>query len=191
MGFVDSWAAVASGGLSLSENHLYTVEALQAYYDHLTPEGNIAILRWNVDIPRLVANAVEMLGPEEAGRRVAVLLERREGNREDPPQMIFMVKKTLSVDETERLLSFPGVRPVIVPAAPSKSPTHRSSREHELCRLHRTGPLAGRSRPRRPALLLRATEALGLPESMQRGFLQILLRSSPCASSCSPRKAEG
>ncbi len=27
MGFVDSWAAVASGGLSLSENHLYTVEA--------------------------------------------------------------------------------------------------------------------------------------------------------------------
>ena len=31
MGFVDSWAAVASGGLSLSENHLYTVEAFQAY----------------------------------------------------------------------------------------------------------------------------------------------------------------
>ena len=31
MGFVDSWAAVASGGLSLSENHLYTVEAFGAY----------------------------------------------------------------------------------------------------------------------------------------------------------------
>ena len=31
MGFVDSWAAVASGGLSLSENHLYTVEAFSAY----------------------------------------------------------------------------------------------------------------------------------------------------------------
>ncbi len=67
MGFVDSWAAVASGGLSLSENHLYTVEAFQAYYDHLTPGGLIAILRWDVDIPRLVSNAVAMLGPEEAG----------------------------------------------------------------------------------------------------------------------------
>ena len=39
MGFVDSWAAVASGGLSLSENHLYTVEAFRAYLDHLSDDG--------------------------------------------------------------------------------------------------------------------------------------------------------
>ena len=39
LGFVDSWAAVASGGLSLSENYLYTTEAFRAYYDHLTPDG--------------------------------------------------------------------------------------------------------------------------------------------------------
>ncbi len=67
MGFVDSWAAVASGGLSLSENHLYTVEAFRAYYDHLTPDGEIAILRWDVDIPRLVSNAVALLGPRGRG----------------------------------------------------------------------------------------------------------------------------
>ncbi len=36
LGFVDSWASVASGGLSLSENYLYTTQALRAYYDHLT-----------------------------------------------------------------------------------------------------------------------------------------------------------
>ena len=35
------------------------------------------ILRWDVDVPRLVSNAVALLGPEEAGRRVAVLLEKR------------------------------------------------------------------------------------------------------------------
>ncbi|MGE5125962.1 MAG: hypothetical protein ACM3PV_06710, partial [Betaproteobacteria bacterium] len=93
MGFVDSWAAVASGGLSLSENHLYTVEAFRAYYDHLTPDGEIAILRWDVDIPRLVSNAVALLGPRAAGERVAVLLEAFESPREDPPQMIFMLKK--------------------------------------------------------------------------------------------------
>ena len=39
MGFVDSWAAVASGGLSLSENHLYTVEAFEAYQQHLSDDG--------------------------------------------------------------------------------------------------------------------------------------------------------
>ena len=39
LGFVDSWASVASGGLSLSENYLYTTQALQGYYDHLTDDG--------------------------------------------------------------------------------------------------------------------------------------------------------
>src|SRR5262249_5614819 len=36
LGFVDTWASVSSGGLSLSENYLYTTEALRAYSDHLT-----------------------------------------------------------------------------------------------------------------------------------------------------------
>jgi predicted membrane-bound spermidine synthase len=69
LGFVDSWAAVASGGLSLSENHLYTVEAFRAYLDHLTPDGALVILRWADDAPRLVSNAVALLGPAAAGRR--------------------------------------------------------------------------------------------------------------------------
>src|SRR5262249_57726077 len=77
LGFVDSWAAVASGGLSLSENHLYTVEAFRAYYDRLSPDGLLVILRWDVDIPRLVSNAVALLGARAAGGRTAVLLGRR------------------------------------------------------------------------------------------------------------------
>ena len=93
LGFVDSWASVASGGLSLSENYLYTTEAFQAYYDHLTDDGVLVILRWDVDVPRLVSNAVALLGAEEAGQRIVVLLEKREGDREDPPQMIFMLRK--------------------------------------------------------------------------------------------------
>ena len=44
-----SWTrgpSVASGGLSLSENYLYTTEAFRAYYDHLTDDGVLAIMRW-------------------------------------------------------------------------------------------------------------------------------------------------
>jgi predicted membrane-bound spermidine synthase len=116
MGFVDSWAAVASGGLSLSENHLYTVEAFRDYLDHLTPDGQLVIMRWPIDAPRLVANAVSLLGAAEAGRRVAVLLEERKGDREDPPQMIFMLKERPWTErETERMASWAGVQPVIVP----------------------------------------------------------------------------
>jgi len=116
LGFVDSWAAVASGGLSLSENHLYTVEAFRDYLERLTPDGELVILRWDMDAPRLVSNAVALLGAAEAGRRVAVLLETREGDREDPPQMIFMLKKRpWTADETARMMSWTGVQPVIVP----------------------------------------------------------------------------
>ncbi len=77
MGFVDSWASVASGGLSLAENYLYTTQAFRAYYDHLTDEGELVVLRWDVDIPRLVANAIALLGVKEAARRIVVVLEKR------------------------------------------------------------------------------------------------------------------
>src|SRR5438105_197813 len=88
LGFVDSWASVASGGLSLSENYLYTTEAFRAYYDHLTDNGMLVVLRWDVDVPRLVSNAVAMLGPREAAERVAVMIENRDLNPDgsDPPQ---------------------------------------------------------------------------------------------------------
>lgn len=115
MGFVDSWAAVASGGLSLSENHLYTVEAFRDFYDHLTPDGQLVILRWDVDIPRLVSNAVALLGPEEAGKRVAALMERR-GSPAEPPQMIFILKKRpFTAEEMARMAGWELARPVIVP----------------------------------------------------------------------------
>ena len=92
LGFVDSWASVASGGLSLSENYLYTTEAVRAYYDHLKPDGILVILRWEMDIPRLVSNSVATLGSSEAAKRIVVLMEKR-ANPNDYPQMLFMLRK--------------------------------------------------------------------------------------------------
>jgi hypothetical protein len=66
---------------------------------------------------------VALLGAEEAGKRVAVLLETREGNREDPPQMIFMLKKRpWTTQETDEMASWPGVQPVIVPGRHVEEP---------------------------------------------------------------------
>lgn len=95
LGFVDSWASVASGGLSLSENYLYTAQAFKAYYDHLKDNGVLVILRWDLDIPRLVSNSVAVLGAKDASERVAVLLEKRGNPRSavDPSQMLFMLRK--------------------------------------------------------------------------------------------------
>ncbi len=177
LGFVDSWAAVASGGLSLSENHLYTVEAFRAYYDHLTPEGNLAILRWDVDIPRLVSNAVAMLGSREAGRRVIVLLERRTGDHEDPPQMIFMLKKgPFTPTEAARLLAFPEVLPVIVPGHHVEEPYASLffGKLHFDDYVAQADTRVDAVYDDRPFFFARQ-KPWGLPPSMQRGFQQILV----------------
>jgi hypothetical protein len=92
MGFVDSWASVASGGLSLSENYLYTAEAMRAFYDHLSDNGIMVVLRWEMDIPRLTSNAVATVGAAEAAKRVVVLMEKSAGPK-DFPQMLFMLRK--------------------------------------------------------------------------------------------------
>ena len=83
LGFVDSWASVASGGLSLSENYLYTTQAFRGYYDHLTDDGVLAILRWDADIPRLVSNSVALLGAERS--RQAHRRADREGRERRAP----------------------------------------------------------------------------------------------------------
>ncbi len=52
---VDTWAATAAGAFALTENNLYTVEAFVAYMNHLTPNGVLAMSRWEHDGLRLVA----------------------------------------------------------------------------------------------------------------------------------------
>ena len=124
LGFVDSWASVASGGLSLSENYLYTTQAFRGYYDHLTDDGVLAILRWDADIPRLVSNSVALLGPAEAAKRVVVLLEKEENGRTDPPQMIFMLRKRpFTAEETDAMMNTWNLAsPLIVPGRVAAPP---------------------------------------------------------------------
>jgi predicted membrane-bound spermidine synthase len=175
LGFVDSWAAVASGGLSLSENHLYTTEAFQAYYDHLTPEGSLVILRWSVDVPRLVANAAALLGPEEAGKRIAVFLEKR-GTKSDPPQMIFMLRKSpFREEETARMAAWELARPVIVPGRHVEEPYaslfagRKSLAQYVAEAPARVDPVTDD----RPFFFARQ-KPWGLPASMSRAFSMIL-----------------
>jgi len=176
LGFVDSWAAVASGGLSLSENHLYTTEAFEAYLDHLTPDGELVILRWNVDIPRLVANAVAVLGPREAGRRVAVFMEKR-GTEQEPQQMIFLLKhRPFTEEETALMMSWTLARPLIVPGRHVEEPYaglfegRTSVAQWEAQATSRVDPVTDD----RPFFFARQ-KPWGLPASMKRAFSHILL----------------
>ena len=76
---IDTWAASASGAYSLSENYLYTVEAMSTFLDHLAPHGLLAITRWYYEAPRLVSlirAALERRGVREPSRHVMVIEER-------------------------------------------------------------------------------------------------------------------
>jgi hypothetical protein len=124
LGFVDTWASVNSGGLSLSENYLYTTEAFRAYYDHLTDDGVLVILRWPTDTPRLVSNSVALLGVDEAATRIVALTERREGIRDNEAQMLFMLRKRPFTDaETSAIVNdWTLARPMLVPGRHADPP---------------------------------------------------------------------
>lgn len=94
---VDSWAAIAAGGYALSENYLYTSEAFEQYFEHLTDNGILAMVRWHKDeTPRLVSTAVNVLqakgkSVQEAGRHIAIVY----GQEQEPGFLsLFMMKKT-------------------------------------------------------------------------------------------------
>ncbi len=60
MTLVDTWASTAAGAFALSENSLYTVEAFREYFEHLKPDGMIAITRWEFQEPREALRVVSV-----------------------------------------------------------------------------------------------------------------------------------
>ncbi len=87
MTLVDTWASTAAGAFALSENNLYTVEAFREYFDHLKPDGMIAITRW------------EFRHPREALRVVAVAMEALHRMGVANPARNFIVASQGSLDE--------------------------------------------------------------------------------------------
>jgi hypothetical protein len=79
---VDTWAATAAGAFALSENNLYTVDAVRDYLEHLTPDGVVAFTRWGFDPPReslrliaLAREALTQIGERQAWRNIIVARE--------------------------------------------------------------------------------------------------------------------
>jgi spermidine synthase len=106
MTLVDTWASTAAGAFALSENNLYTVEAFREYFDHLNPDGMIAITRWEFRQPRealrVVAVAMEALhrlGVANPARNFMVASEG--GLDEDGIPVVVLAKKTAFTPEEE------------------------------------------------------------------------------------------
>jgi hypothetical protein len=77
---IDSWAATAAGAFALSENYLYTVEALRLYLKRTSPEGIVSISRWmsgdrqleGARLAELASRALRLEGIDDPARHVVV-----------------------------------------------------------------------------------------------------------------------
>lgn len=76
---VDTWAATAAGAFALTENTLYTLEAFDDYYEHLTDRGVVTMTRWatggggeSARLLILAAGALERRGvaPDQARKHI-------------------------------------------------------------------------------------------------------------------------
>jgi spermidine synthase len=99
MTLVDTWASTAAGAFALSENNLYTVQAFREYLDHLTPDGLIAITRWEFKQPRealrVVSQGIEALHQSGvADPRQNFILVADGGLNEDGRPVLVLAKKS-------------------------------------------------------------------------------------------------
>ena len=82
MSQVDTWASSAAGAYALTENYLYTVEAIENYVSKLTPDGVVSITRWEFTRPRetlrlvsVVLEALDRLKVPNPEQHIVVVLE--------------------------------------------------------------------------------------------------------------------
>ena len=131
MTLVDTWASTAAGAFALSENNLYTVEAFREYFDHLKPDGIIAITRWEFRHPRealrVVAVAMEALHRLGVAHPERNFIVASQGSLdEDGIPVVVLAKKsafTAAEEEavTEHLNHYPQLEPLYLPSDPLPS----------------------------------------------------------------------
>jgi spermidine synthase len=106
MTLVDTWASTAAGAFALSENNLYTVEAFREYFEHLRPDGMIAITRWEFRQPRealrVVAVAIQALHSLGVANPARNFIVASQGPlNEDGIPVVVLAKKTAFTAEEE------------------------------------------------------------------------------------------
>ncbi len=132
MTLVDTWASTAAGAFALSENNLYTVEAFREYFDHLNPDGMIAITRWEFRQPRealrVVAVAMEALhrlGVADPARNFIVASEG-ELDEDGIPVVVLAKKSPFTAAEENAVAAhcerYSELDPIYLPSHPGQNP---------------------------------------------------------------------
>jgi hypothetical protein len=172
MTLVDTWASTAAGAFALSENNLYTVEAFREYFDHLKPDGFIAITRWEFQRPRealrVVSQAIDALqrmGVRDVHKHFIVVADGPLD--EDGRPVTVLAKKTPFTWNEERdvlwhLEENPDLYPLYTPTLFASLTDDESSDESWINDLRRERRASGEAvAPFERLILLRERAAMG------------------------------
>jgi hypothetical protein len=132
MTLVDTWASTAAGAFALSENSLYTMEAFQEYFEHLKPDGVVAITRWEFREPRealrvvsVAMQALHQLGEQNPARNFIIVSEG-DLDEDGIPVVVLAKKSAFTADEEEKvrahLASNPKLVTLYLPSEPMDNP---------------------------------------------------------------------
>jgi hypothetical protein len=132
MTLVDTWASTAAGAFALSENSLYTVNAFREYYEHLKPDGMIAITRWEFAHPRealrvvsVAMEALHRLGVPDPSRNF-IVVSQGTLNTDGIAVVVLAKKSAFSPEEeaaiVEHLKKYPALSALHLPSAPQSNP---------------------------------------------------------------------
>ncbi|MGI0047225.1 MAG: hypothetical protein ACREBB_08565 [Nitrosotalea sp.] len=127
--FVDTWASVSSGGLSVSENFIYTMEGFQQYYDHLTYNGKLVVVRWLIDSPRFVSSFTQLLEengvPQNEVYKHLIVVTANSYEKDPSITMVILSKAPFTDSEIAFLsnsFSQKGYIPILVPGQTAIEP---------------------------------------------------------------------
>jgi hypothetical protein len=126
MTLVDTWASTAAGAFALSENNLYTTNAFREYFDHLKPDGMLAITRWEFKSPRealrVVSQAItvlQQLGVRETSNYFIIVSDGAL-NTDGRPVLVLAKKSPFTPEEEQRVFAhlqqYPNLKLVYSPS---------------------------------------------------------------------------
>ena len=132
MTLVDTWASTAAGAFALSENNLYTVEAFREYFEHLRPDGMIAITRWEFRRPREALRVVAVAMDALHGLGVAnpaknfIVVSQGALNADGIPVVVLAKRTAFTAAEENSVLAhcnrYAKLKPLYLPSAPGQNP---------------------------------------------------------------------
>jgi spermidine synthase len=132
MTLVDTWASTAAGAFALSENNLYTVNAFEEYFNHLKPDGMIAITRWEFREPREALRVVSVamdtlhrLGVADPAHNF-IVASLGSLDLDGRPVVVLAKKTAFTAEEEASVLQhvgrYPELQPLYLPSQPGTNP---------------------------------------------------------------------